>query len=552
MSMRRLSINPVFIALLVVVAIITCLRDSHAADRAVTILTGNSGLASLQYEGTEFLSNGEFHIDNVVLRRWDGKSTNADVSSQITWDAAKHRITRTYSWGTASCLYAVQGERLDLTVDVHNTSDSIIDAVDLQLMEMKFPQAPQGWVQHYPYLSDNRGTPTAISAVFNQETMVVCNEEVGRPLLVGFPGRESLTVRPLTISSSAPANIFGGPSPSGAVSERPIYPGGSDSYHLSLRFGPGGASVSGLASDVLARFATAYPPTMPNWTDRRPIGSLHLSTSEKEYHSPTNPRGWFSDPKTVDITTPQGRESFAKRLSDYADTSIKVLKDNNAQGMIVWDLEGQEYPHATSYLGDPRSLPAEIEPLADQFFAKFKAAGLRTGLTIRPQMPVRAAYGNEVSQVEFPDIAHNLMQKIDYAHKRWGCTLFYVDSNVNFDGRRAGNDGNAYRLMDASIFQEVAAAFPDVLLIPEHENTRYYAYTAPYNELRQNVTGTPDSVTAVYPRAFGVIYVPDGPIDQKRDELIAAVKHGDILMFRGWWPDDYNAKVKSIYEAAKK
>ncbi len=360
-----------------------------------------------------------------------------------------------------------------------------------------------------------------------------------------------VTVRPLTVSTNASANVFNGVNSSGAVSERPIYPGGSDRYHFSLRFGADGASATTLAGDVFQRFAKSYPPTL-NWTDRRSIGALHLSTSEKEYHSATNPRGWFSDPKDVDITTTQGRDALAKRLSDYADASIKVLKENNAQGMIVWDIEGQQYPHATSYLGDPRSLPPEMETLADGFFAKFKAAGLRTGVTIRPQMPVRAAYGDDVFQVELPDIAHNLMQKIDYARQRWGCTLFYVDSNVNFDGRRAGNDGNAYRLMDASIFQEVAAAFPDVLLIPEHENTRYYAYTAPYNELRQNVTGTPESVSAVYSQAFSVIYVPDGPVKEKRAELIAAVQHGDILMFRGWWPDDFNAQVKSIYAAAGK
>lgn len=521
-------------------------RASSAAGQEVALTTGELGLASLRYGGAEFLSNGEFRVDAATLRRLDGTKTSADVSSQVAWDADKHRLTRTYSWGVASCNYAPHGNRLDLTVDIKNTSDSVLDGVDVQLMEIKFPGAPQGWEKHVPYLSDNRGDPTAIFVSYGTGTLAVCNEEVGRPLVVGFPGRESVTVRPLTLSTLALSKGF-----SSAAAQRPIYPGGSDSYHLSLRFGTGTATASQLAGDVFERFAKAYP-AMLKWSDRRPIGALHLATSEKEYHSASNPRGWFLDPKNVDVTTPQGREAFAKRLSDYADESIKVLKANNAQGMIVWDLEGQEYPHATSYLGDPRSLPPEMEALADQFFAKFKAAGLRTGLTIRPQVPVRAAYGNEVNQIELPDVAHNLIKKIAYARKRWGCTLFYVDSNVHFDVRREGKDGNAYRLMDASIFQEVAAAFPDVLLIPEHQDTHYYAYTAPYDELRQNATGTPASVTTIYPQAFGVIYVPDGPIDQKRDELVAAVKRGDILLFRGWWADENNAKVKSIYESAGK
>ena len=50
----------------------------------------------------------------------------------------------------------------------------------------------------------------------------------------------------------------------------------------------------------------------------------------------------------------------------------------NAQGMITWDIEGQEYPHATSYIGDPRKvslLAPEMEPMADAYFAKFRRGG---------------------------------------------------------------------------------------------------------------------------------------------------------------------------------
>ena len=127
-----------------------------------------------------------------------------------------------------------------------------------------------------------------------------------------------------------------------------------------------------------------------------------------------------------------------------------------------------------------------------------------------------------------------------------------MDSNLHFDVRRAGDDGSAYRLMDAAIFAQVAAAHPDVLLIPEHENTRYYAHCAPYHELRQGFAGTPETVRAVYPGALSVVYVPDGPVEAMRAELVASVKRGDILMFRAWWDDAFNAQVKSIYEDAGK
>ncbi len=180
---------------IIVLATLGGVGIGRAATQTVTALTGNSGLTSLRYGGTEFLSNGEFHVDNVVLRRLNGSKTNADVSSQVTWDADKHRITRAYSWGSASCAYALQGARLDLTVDVQNTSNEIIDGIDLQLMELKFPQAPQGWVPNALYVSDNRGTPTVITAAFKGGTLAVCNEDTGRPLLFGFPGRASVTVQ---------------------------------------------------------------------------------------------------------------------------------------------------------------------------------------------------------------------------------------------------------------------------------------------------------------------------------------------------------------------
>ena len=55
--------------------------------------------------------------------------------------------------------------------------------------------------------------------------------------------------------------------------------------------------------------------------------------------------------------------------------------------VIVWDLEGQEKPHCISYVGDPRKLPQvapEMDRFADAFMKKFRDAGFRTGLTLRP------------------------------------------------------------------------------------------------------------------------------------------------------------------------
>src|SRR6185295_13184122 len=259
------------------------------------------------------------------------------------------------------------------------------------------------------------------------------------------------------------------------VIERPIYPGTSDIYRISLRFGGKSASESQLAADVIERYRKAFPPEL-HWEDRRPIGALFVSSSNTNI--PKNPRGWLMD-KSIDTTTAEGREDFHAKLLAWADNSVKVLKSMDAQGAIIWDPEGQEFPHATSYIGDPRSLPPEMEGIADALFKKFKDAGLRVGVCVRPTLPLRRAYSEGVNQYDTTDIARNLIEKIEAAKKRWGCTIFYVDSDVDHDQR-------GRIIHDASIFRKVAKTFPDCLLIPEHANVLHHAYTAPYKEVRQN------------------------------------------------------------------
>jgi hypothetical protein len=256
--------------------------------------------------------------------------------------------------------------------------------------------------------------------------------------------------------------------------------------------------------------------------------------------------------KNPDFTTEEGLAEFKASLMRYADNAVRILKrDMNAQGMIVWDVEGQEYPHATSYLGDPRSLPPEIDPIVDEFFQRFRDAGLRTGVCIRPQRPVRPPYGADVWQEQVADPTQNMIEKIAHAKKRWGCTLFYVDSNVLFDFENfRPNQGDAYELMDAMVFRRLSEAHPDCLLIPEHENAFYFAYTAPHRELRQGYASTPTWASRVYPGAFSVISVCDGPMDERRADLVAAVRRGDVLIFRAWFDDVFNEKTKSIYEEA--
>jgi len=129
----------------------------------------------------------------------------------------------------------------------------------------------------------------------------------------------------------------------------------------------------------------------------------------------------------------------------------------NAQGMIVWDLEGMQYPRI-NYVGDPRMLSVlapemEYNGAVDAYFKKFRDAGLRVGVTVRPQrlrLTTRGGGRRGCQSTLYPGRPNRL------AHTRWGATLFYIDSNVS----------SPPFTMPPSC-KQLQEMFPDVLLIPE-------------------------------------------------------------------------------------
>ncbi len=101
-----------------------------------------------------------------------------------------------------------------------------------------------------------------------------------------------------------------------------LEPGKSWTFRSSLRFSTSTTPTIDIAKDIYLNFAKAHPKTL-NWPDRRPIGAIMMANSGQKW--PTNPRGWFNDPK-VDITTERGKKVFNERLMKYAETSIQEMK----------------------------------------------------------------------------------------------------------------------------------------------------------------------------------------------------------------------------------
>lgn len=536
---------PLFTILVTMTLALSGVGAARAAEDGVAFAAGPSGLTALSYAAVPLLGNGDFTVDEAILTGPDGFAVHGGQNPVTrAFDPTRREMRQSFEWGTVGCAYRVNGSRLELDITVRNTSDRTLTSLHLTPLTLRFPRAPDGWQSNYPYLGANRGDPTIEYANYGTGAVAVCNDDVVKPLLVGFPGRASLTERPITCTTTNIGFLSPYLDP---YLKRSIAPHASDEFHLSLRFGPASAPAMALAGDLYRKLGKAFPPIL-HWTDRRPIGTLHLATSEPQFHSAANPRGWFSQPDR-DVVTPDGIAAFHKRVLKFADDSVTELRKMKAQGMITWDIEGEEFPQTTTYIGDPRllrELAPEMDSLADAYFKKFRDAGLRTGLCIRPQKLLHTPARTE--QEELPNdaaITDILYDKMAYANKRWGCTLFYVDSN-----------GDPNVPFDPVVFENLARRLTahkiDALVMPEHRNTRYFSCSAPYAELRNGVTGTPEVVRAAYPDAFMNNYIPDGDYAKNKAALITTVRGGDVLMFRGWWDDPQNSQVGDVYHAAGK
>jgi hypothetical protein len=289
------------------------------------------------------------------------------------------------------------------------------------------------------------------------------------------------------------------------------------------------------------------------WNDRRPIGTIFLGNSPA--YTPNNPRMWLNS-QNLNLFTAEGKREFRSRMLNLAKQSIRYMKEMDAQGVIVFDIEGIEAPHPHyTWVGDPRLLrerAPEMDEIADEFFQQFRDAGLRVGVTIRSQFmfpyetplppqwwrtdKYRAHYWGYKTP---KDAIEGVSAKISYARKRWGATLFYLDSNNEewFE-----------------VVSQLHQRFPDVLIIPEHTkvNPAYLGVSSPLERLDSWKFTEPKNYRKDYPAGFRSILLLDPKNFERKhqlnlyDYLLPKVQSGDILMINTWYPDPYQEVVKRL------
>jgi len=531
------------------IAVIWLSVASLCRAASLTVRYDDQGLTQLRY-GDAVLFNAEqwkktprVHVQALRIEAPDDERGYQQIwtpkPTASAFDVKTRQLRQIYDWGELHLVYKSNASRLDMELTLVNRGDKTILNAPVHLLPLDLPHVPAN-------------TKTFARRKLGVQLLEHTACAIGLRGMAFYPHGE----KPLRIEGPSPPkdafhpvvedHWFGKPGD-------PLKPGTQKTYQCSLVVGPATAKAEDLFPDIYEEHAQQRPMTL-RWDDRRPIAAVFLCNPHTG--SKTNPRGWFQGNKKIDITTEAGIEVFDQRLSDYADNCIARMKEMDSQGVIVWDIEGQEMPHAISYIGDPRHidrLAPEMHRHADAFMKKFTDAGFKTGITIRPTEIFRTEknrWGWNHREVANP--VANMADKIRYAHQRWGCTIFYLDSSVFSQSYIKGmqKPRNVPWIMPVKMLRQLHEQFPDYLIIPEFASRDAHAYTAPYGHGNLGQGGTPAHIRSIWPKSFKVVAVREQLMATRWNAYVREVADGDVLMFHPWYAARINDYVQAVYREA--
>ncbi len=240
--------------------------QSPTPRQGLNFVVGARGLDSLSFNAQSLLRSAQ----GGELQPW--RSIFREVldvlfpptSSPIPAPAKRpDTVDLSYSWGRVSCTYGKQGEKITIRIEVSNASAKKIDELSLRLMELTFPRVPDGGTleagmfgfgfkgPEWPLFQYPASIPTAADPQFvvpivrmdyGTGALNFCSDDfessVDVPCWTDSPARTSY---PLVVTC------------------RDIKPRASKTFNVSLRFGPGGATIHDLSGDVLEGYARKYP-----------------------------------------------------------------------------------------------------------------------------------------------------------------------------------------------------------------------------------------------------------------------------------------------------
>ncbi len=558
-----------------------------ASERGITVRWGQTDFI-VDTAPTALMAKVQDKTINPENNRWDFQFTNAAVDdAKVQVDAEQQRVTQTYAWGQLRSTYTLEGNRLNVALQIDNRGKRPLANFKIRLMTLNLPNKPAALAEG---LINTLDRPVAVELVTPQGKAFVSYETFDPPLHLRIePGNDG----GYAVSIAGGVRIL----PKGEVAAPPmglpfIPPGQTLKLSFAIRFAGAQARREQVLADFYQSFRQ-YQSPMLNWPDRRPIGAAFLMNEVGKKPTAfgqegTNPRRWFSPQMdTVEMDSPHGRAMLRQALQNLAYNTVRSLKRMNGQGIILWNAEGGF--HETGWVGDPRMLPIlspELDDAIDDYFRIIRQAGFKTGLTIRHGQlrwnQDRANWSQGVGNHnpsanpaldefdkyleanphrpwwEIYPIAQRMSAKIAYAKKRWGCEIFYIDTNMVLAGW-AGQKGMKARLIETHIWRQVREDHPDVLIIPEisgrpgHPYVAYVAHMAPYGQLgygRVREKMGPDYTHDILPDYFGMHYISDGEMWNSRTHRVREVARGLIFIAQGWsWSTTSEATIEFYNQA---
>jgi hypothetical protein len=529
----------------VLFSINTLLPFAQAADNQPSIKFDDKGVSEINWNGRNYAVLGAF--GSKFANFWDGERHVNGLGGikGISIDEATSTITAEYTGVKIACRYQMEKNRLDMFVEITNKTDKPLIALNPELVRLDLLPSRLNTDSDLVGVSRNIDNKDRIGvrrleaegasiALINWEISPRAVVNVGSrapsgpyPVILGIPEKQQ-GKHPIVDNK-----FFAQPG-------REIAPQATDKFRVSLLFADPKASDASLSQEINAHIKKQYPMVL-DWKDRRPIGTLFLANPHTGWK--TNPRGYLPGKgKDNDVTTEEGIQAFGAALMEYADKSLEILKEANAQGVIVWDLEGAEHYHPITYIAQPDKLAQiapEMERFADEFFKKFRDAGLKTGITIRPTEVVPdPKRPGKWTHIEVKDPVKLMDDKITYAKKRWGCTIFYLDSNVFANDWLTPEQKKEMKVewvIPTSMLADLMKKHPDILIIPEWSRWQDYRYSAPYSSVNLGQTTTSPTLRAIYPDAFRVMSMNSRALEQNWQTYLEGAVAGDIFLFNAWY-----------------